>query len=102
MALIMVPAPQVPQVVEECGRKGVAIVQILSGGFGESGDEGRRMENALKESARRWNMRIVGPNCIGTYSPADGIWLAVVAAEALALLVTVLFFVKLKDRYQYA
>ena len=33
---------------------------------------------------------------------ADGIWLAVVAAEALALAVSVLFFVKLKDRYQYA
>ncbi|MBR3880877.1 MAG: CoA-binding protein [Mailhella sp.] len=76
MALIMVPAPQVPQVVEECGQKGIAIVQILSGGFGESGDEGRKMENALKESARRWNMRIVGPNCIGTYSPSEGIWLA--------------------------
>ena len=33
---------------------------------------------------------------------ADGVWLAVVAAETLALLVTVFFFVKLKDRYQYA
>lgn len=76
MALVMVPARQVPQVVEECGRKGVAVVQILSSGFGECGEEGRALEAPIRESAARWNMRIVGPNCIGTYCPASGIHLA--------------------------
>ncbi len=65
MAVIVVPAEKVHQVVEQCGRKGVHGVVIISAGFGESGVEGLAMEKRLVETARSYGMRLVGPNCFG-------------------------------------
>jgi acetyl coenzyme A synthetase (ADP forming)-like protein len=65
MALIATPAASVPDVLEDCGRKGVAGAVVLAGGFGELGNEGRRLERNLVETARRNNIRIIGPNTSG-------------------------------------
>ncbi|HLF26276.1 MAG TPA: acetate--CoA ligase family protein [Anaerolineae bacterium] len=65
LAVIVIPAAQVPQSLEDCGRRGVRAAIIISGGFGETGAPGKRLERQIAEIARRWGLRLVGPNCIG-------------------------------------
>lgn len=74
LAMILIPAGSVPQVLEECGERGIRAVIIGSGGFRETGDEGRQREEQCLAIARRFGMRILGPNCIGlldTHLPLD-------------------------------
>ncbi len=65
LALIAVPAPRVMQVVEECGRKGVRALVIVSAGFAETGQEGRTRQLELVQRCRALGMRLIGPNCMG-------------------------------------
>lgn len=65
LAIITVPAAAVLGVVEECGEKGVKGVVIISAGFGEVGGEGSEVEQKIVTMARRYGMRLVGPNCMG-------------------------------------
>lgn len=65
LAVIVVPAAHVQRVVEECGRKGVKGLVIITAGFRETGEEGARREDAIIEIARRYGMRMIGPNCMG-------------------------------------
>ncbi len=70
MAVIVVPAKFVPQVVEECGQKGVKVLPIITSGFGELGPEGKKVEEQLVETAHKYGMRILGPNIFGVvYTP---------------------------------
>jgi len=62
---MVIPAKFVPQAVEDCGRKGVKNIIINSGGFSESGPEGEAYEKAFLEIARKYGIRILGPNCQG-------------------------------------
>jgi acyl-CoA synthetase (NDP forming) len=55
----------VPQIIEDCGNKGVKAAIIISAGFKETGKEGKQLEEKIKEMAKRHNMRLIGPNCIG-------------------------------------
>ena len=71
-ASIAVPARAVPEAVEECLAKGIKAVQILSAGFTEAGEEGRRLEEEVARTAAR-GIRIIGPNCFGIYCPAGGL-----------------------------
>jgi acyl-CoA synthetase (NDP forming) len=80
VAVVAVPAPAVMQVLEQCAEKGVRFVILFTSGFGETGDEGKRLEAQMKEIVSRSGMRIYGPNCPGlsninkrlgfTFSPA--------------------------------
>ena len=65
LAIIITPADTVPQLMDECGQKGVRGVIIISAGFGESSPEGKAKQDEIVEIARRYGMRIVGPNCMG-------------------------------------
>ena len=68
LAVVAVPAPVVPQVVRECGEKGVKGVAIISSGFREAGNED--LEREVVETARRYGVRILGPNIFGVvYTP---------------------------------
>nr|HON80289.1 acetate--CoA ligase family protein [Spirochaetota bacterium] len=67
-ALITTPAKTVLPLLDECGRKGVAGVVIIAGGFGELGDKGKKIEKEIVETAARYNMRIIGPNTSGMIS----------------------------------
>ncbi len=70
---ICVPAQYVLNVVQECKAKGVPAVEIISGGFKETGtDEGRKLESTLASIAGN-GLRIIGPNCFGVYCPEGGI-----------------------------
>lgn len=66
LAVIAVPAASVGGIVEQCGQRGVTSLVVISGGFGERGDdEGREAQRDLVRAARRDGMRVVGPNCLG-------------------------------------
>ncbi len=65
MAVIIVPAEFVPEVVKEAADKGVKGVVIISAGFRESGEEGARLEKQLVSLADEKGIRMVGPNCLG-------------------------------------
>lgn len=75
LAVILVPASIVPGLMETCGRKGIRYVVIESGGFSEFSEEGRQLEEQLKEIARRWDIRFVGPNCISVVNLDAGVCL---------------------------
>jgi succinyl-CoA synthetase alpha subunit/GNAT superfamily N-acetyltransferase len=64
-AIVAVPAARVEQVIEECGAAHVGAAVVLSAGFGETGPSGEATEERLVASARRHDVRVVGPNCIG-------------------------------------
>lgn len=65
LAIVTVPAAEVPVVVDACGHKGVRAVLVISGGFAELGEEGRAAEEELVRLARHHGMRLVGPNAMG-------------------------------------
>jgi len=65
LAIIVVPAAGVLDAVEACGKKGVKALVVISAGFKEVGEEGAKLETRLRETVRRYKMRLVGPNCLG-------------------------------------
>lgn len=65
LGIIAIPATLVAGALEELGRKGTKAVVILSAGFGEKGEEGRREERRLLAIAEGFGMTIIGPNCSG-------------------------------------
>lgn len=66
LAVVVVPATYVPKVIEQCGEKQIKAAIVVSGGFSETGDEGRQLEEKLSKVAKDQGIRIIGPNCIGT------------------------------------
>jgi acetyl coenzyme A synthetase (ADP forming)-like protein len=85
LAIIAVPADTVAGVIAECGAAHVGGIVIISAGFAELGTDGRAAEAALVKSARKYGMRVIGPNCMGlantdllirmnaTFAPVDPI-----------------------------
>jgi acyl-CoA synthetase (NDP forming)/GNAT superfamily N-acetyltransferase len=73
LAVLTVPADEVAGVVEACRRKRVRGLVVISGGFGETGPEGRAAERALVAAARASGMRVVGPNCLGIVNTDPGV-----------------------------
>lgn len=73
LAIIVVPAPDVLAVADQCARKGVRGLVVISAGFRETGDEGRERERLLLEKARRHGMRIIGPNCMGVLNASPDV-----------------------------
>lgn len=65
LAFIIVPAGRVLDVVDECGRKGVRGIVVISAGFRETGPAGRELERRLLEKVRHYGLRLIGPNCMG-------------------------------------
>ncbi|KAB2975245.1 GNAT family N-acetyltransferase [Streptomyces sp. SS1-1] len=71
LAVVAVPAEQVPEVVAECGAHGVQGLVVLAAGYAESGPEGRERQRALVRQARSYGMRIIGPNAFGVINTSD-------------------------------
>ncbi len=65
VALITTPAKTIPSILDDCGQKGVNGAVIIAGGFGELGEQGRRLEEKMVAAARKNNIRLVGPNTSG-------------------------------------
>jgi len=65
LAVIIVPSLFVLDVLEECGQKGIKGAIIISAGFKETGKKGIELENKVKKIIQRYDMALVGPNCLG-------------------------------------
>ncbi len=73
LAVIIVAARRVIATIEALGRKGTPVAVVFSAGFGEMGEDGRRLEAELLEAARTAGVRICGPNNLGLINAFDGI-----------------------------
>ena len=71
LAVITIPAPKVPEAVEDCAEKEVKVAVITSSGFGEVGGEGTERERLIVQIAKKVGMRIVGPNTTGIVNTAN-------------------------------
>lgn len=69
LAVVATPGPTIPDIVKSCGKKGIRMMLILSAGFRETGDEGRRLENRVTQLVQRYGIRLMGPNCLGLMRP---------------------------------
>jgi acetate---CoA ligase (ADP-forming) len=72
MALVCTPAATVPDVIELCGRKNVKGALVLAGGFSEASPEGAQLEARAVETARRYGVRLIGPNTNGMFDGHTG------------------------------
>jgi len=70
LAIIATPAKTVPDVVEQCGKAGIIGIIIISAGFKEVGPEGKALEDRILEIKKKYNLRIIGPNCLGIIRPS--------------------------------
>lgn len=74
LAVIVIPFPNVPDALQECGVKGVPCAIVISAGFREAGKEGLEREMELVKIAKEFNIRLIGPNCLGvidTFTPLN-------------------------------
>ena len=68
LAFLILPTRAVPQVMEECGEKGIKNLLITSGGFREIGKNGIQLSQEIDKIATKYKMRFIGPNCLGIYN----------------------------------
>ncbi len=70
LAVFAVNSKIIPSVMKECAKKRVRGVIIISAGFGETGEEGKKLESEVIRIAKRAKIRIIGPNCLGLIRPS--------------------------------
>lgn len=83
MAVIAIPAQAVPAVLEDCGRAGTKAIVLISAGFREMGAEGAILESRIREIAQRYEMTLIGPNCLGVINTDEDIRLNATFAKSL-------------------
>jgi acetyl coenzyme A synthetase (ADP forming)-like protein len=74
LATVLIPAPYVPAALEECGQRGIPAAIIGAGGFREVNPEGAALEEECLRIAKKYGIRLLGPNCVGlldTHLPID-------------------------------
>src|SRR5690606_19045478 len=72
LAIVCTAAATVPDMIEQCGRKGVKGAILLAGGFSEASEAGAELEKQTVEIARRYGVRLIGPNTSGMFSARRG------------------------------
>lgn len=83
LALIIIPAKFVNQTLEECNKKGIKGICVISAGFKESGAEGAQLEKDMVAKLEEYGMRCVGPNCLGVVNTHPDIRMDGCFAESL-------------------
>ena len=81
LALLLIPAETIPETLEACGRKGIGYVVIETGGFSEFQEGRRRLERQILEIANKWNIRFMGPNCVGVINTENGLTMPFYSVE---------------------
>ncbi len=74
LGVIVIPYKFVPGAMQECGEKGIPAVVVITAGFREAGREGLERERELMEIAKKYGIRVIGPNCLGvidTFTPLN-------------------------------
>ncbi|MFX1477198.1 MAG: CoA-binding protein, partial [Promethearchaeota archaeon] len=72
--ILAIPARLCPKIMEDIGKKRVPFVTVFASGFREVGNE--QLEQELLNTAKKYNVRIIGPNCLGIYNPKAGLFFA--------------------------
>jgi len=65
LAVIITKNTIVPIVLEECGKKKIQGAIVITAGFKEVDEEGKKLEEQLKDIAKKYNLQVIGPNCLG-------------------------------------
>lgn len=65
LAVVVTRNTTVPDILEECGKKGIRGAIVITAGFKEIGGEGKRLEEELKKISRKYGLQVIGPNCLG-------------------------------------
>ena len=73
LAIIATNAASTPDLVAQCGLANIKAAVVISAGFGETGATGAALEKAMLENARRYKVRLLGPNCLGIMRPSSGL-----------------------------
>ncbi len=73
LVVVLVPAPAVPQVIDDCAAKGVGGVTVITSGFAEAGPQGAVLQARMSATAADSGLRIMGPNCIGFMNLFGGV-----------------------------
>ena len=73
LAIVAVPTAQVASVVDDCGAASVRALVVITAGFAETGEPGGTLQRELLEKARRYGMRLVGPNCMGIINTNEAV-----------------------------
>lgn len=68
LAIVVMPAPSVPQALRDCAEAGVTAAIVFASGFSEMGGKGHALQAQIEGIARTTGLRIIGPNCLGTFS----------------------------------
>ena len=69
LAVVVIPARAVAGAIEQCGQAGVKGAIVITGGFAEAGPDGEKLQEELVQTARRYGVRLIGPNCQGLNNP---------------------------------
>ncbi len=80
LSVITLPAQTTVKIFESVAKKSSFVIPI-AGGFGETGEMGKKMEEQLKNIAKKYGTRIIGPNTVGIYIPSTGVNTALVVPE---------------------
>lgn len=72
LAVITAPAKVIPDIIKECGEKGVRVAVVISSGFSEIGKQGKVLEEKILTIAKHYQIRLLGPNCLGIARPVIG------------------------------
>lgn len=72
VAIVALPAKQVPGALADCADRGIAGAIVFSAGFAEAGAEGAELQAAVTDIAKRTGLRVLGPNCLGAYNADRG------------------------------
>ncbi len=75
LAVILMPASTIPDVLDACGQRGIRWACVQSGGFEEYAEGGKELSRHLMAAAEKWGIRFVGPNGLGIMCPESGVWL---------------------------
>ncbi len=84
LAIVIVPAEAVPDVMEEIGERGIKNVIIESAGFAEIGEKGMTLQQRVKAVAMQYRMRVIGPNCVGVVNTENRFCSVELMEESLA------------------
>ena len=85
LVVAVIPAPAVPDLLEQCGDKGVKSAIVISAGFKESGAEGAALEARVRDAARAADLALLGPNCLGVINTDPAVSMNASFARSMAL-----------------